>query len=142
MSWPPWVCPLSRHVHFPSLHFSGSLVVLLGNCLRWALGCMHFLGLSHSDSSSRVFHKGANLVRSAFVPFPGPSSSGYQVLEECSLSTVGSASYHLPRPSHSVSWVAAGRPVSGVPCVSSGELIPGCEPPGGCQPSRIPRNLG
>ena len=25
VSWPPWVCPRSRYVHFPSLHFSGSL---------------------------------------------------------------------------------------------------------------------
>ena len=29
------------------------------NCLRWALGCMHFPGLSHSGSGSRVLHKGA-----------------------------------------------------------------------------------
>ena len=32
--------------------------------------------------------------------------------------------------------------VSGVLCVSSGELISGCDPPGGFQPSRIPRSLG
>ena len=31
--------------------------------------------------------------------------------------------------------------VSGVPCVSSGELISGCDPPGRCQPSRIPGRL-
>ena len=29
-----------------------------------------------------------------------------------------------------------------MPCVSSGDLISGCDPPGGCQPSRIPRSLG
>ena len=51
-------------------------------------------------------------------------------------------SYHLLQPSHSVSWVAAGVPVSGMPCVSSGELIPGCDPPWECQPPRIPRSLG
>ena len=32
--------------------------------------------------------------------------------------------------------------VSGVLCVSSGELICGCDPPGGCQLSRIPGSLG
>ena len=32
--------------------------------------------------------------------------------------------------------------VSGVSCVSSGELICGCDPPGGCQSSRIPGSLG
>ena len=36
----------------------------------------------------------------------------------------------------------SGSAVSGVSCVSSGELISGCDPPGGCQPSRIPGRLG
>ena len=53
---------------------------------------------------------------------------------------VGGAPYHLPGPSRSVSWVAAGASASGVPCVSSGELISGCDPPSGCQLSRIPRS--
>ena len=44
---------------------------------------------------------------------------------------------HLPSPSHSVSWVCCESTVSGVPCVSSGELISGCNPPGRHQPSRI-----
>ena len=44
---------------------------------------------------------------------------------------------HLPGPGHWVSWVRHGSTISGVPCVSSGELISGCDPPGGCQPSRI-----
>ena len=53
-----------------------------------------------------------------------------------------SASYHLPCPSRLVSWVRSGSAVSGVPCISSGELISGCDPPGVCQPSRIPGRLG
>ena len=53
---------------------------------------------------------------------------------------VGGVSYHLPSPSRSVSCVAAGASASGVPCVSSGELISGCDPPGGCPLSRIPRS--
>ena len=51
-----------------------------------------------------------------FVPFPGPSSSGRQLLGEFT--------------------------VPGVPCVSRGELTSGCEPPDRCQPSRIPGRLG
>ena len=39
-----------------------------------------------------------------FVPFPGQSSSGNQVLGERTLPRCG-ASYHLPSPSCSVSWV-------------------------------------
>ena len=33
-----------------------------GNCLMWALGCVHFPGLSHSGSGSQVLHKGADSV--------------------------------------------------------------------------------
>ena len=51
-------------------------------------------------------------------------------------------SYHLPHPSRSICWVAAGLPVSGGPCVSSGELISGCDRPSRCQPPRIPTSLG
>ena len=53
------------------------------NCLRQALGCMYFPGLSHSGSGSWVLHKGADSVGLCFVPFPGPSSSGDQMLGEC-----------------------------------------------------------
>ena len=52
------------------------------------------------------------------------------------------ASYHLPCPSCSVFWVAQQVHLLRCACVSSGELISGCDPPGECQPSRIPRNLG
>ena len=37
----------------------------------------------------------------------------------------GGASYHLPCPSRSVSWVCSGSAISGVLCVSSVELISG-----------------
>ena len=53
------------------------------------------------------------------------------------LSQVDSASYHLPGPSPLVSWVCSKSTVSRVPCVSSVELISDCDPPGGCQLSRI-----
>ena len=53
-------------------------VALQGNCLKWALGCMHSPGLSRSGSGSQVLHKGIELV----VPVPVLSSSGDQVLGE------------------------------------------------------------
>ena len=117
-------------------------VALQGSCLKRALGCVHFPGLSHSGSGSQVLHKGTDSVGPGFVPFPGPSSSGDQVLGERTLPRLGGASYHLPRPSHSVFWVRSGSTTSGVPCVSSRELISGRDPPGRCQPSRIPGSLG
>ena len=96
-----------------------------GNCLRHALGCMHFPGLSHSGSGSWVLHKGADSVGPAFCAFPDLSSSGDQVLGECSHPHVGVVSYRLPRPSSSLFWVYYGCAFSRVSCVSSVELISG-----------------
>ena len=45
-------------------------VALQGKCLKWALGCMLFPGLSHSGSFSWVHHKGNNSVGSAFCALP------------------------------------------------------------------------
>jgi len=45
-------------------------VALPGNCLRRALGCVYFPGLSCSGSGSRVLHKGADLVGPAFCALP------------------------------------------------------------------------
>ena len=46
-------------------------VALQGNCLRWALGCVRFPGLSHSGSGSRVLRKGTDSVGPAFYALPG-----------------------------------------------------------------------
>ena len=112
-------------------------VALQGNCLKRTLSCMHFPGLSHSGTGSCVPHRGLR-----FVPFPGPRSSSDQVLGERALPRWGRESYHLPSPSHSLSWVCSRSAVSGVPCVSSGELISGCDPLDGCQLARVPGRLG
>ena len=37
-------------------------VALQGNCLKWALGCVHFPRLSGSGSGSQVLHKGTDSV--------------------------------------------------------------------------------
>ena len=51
-----------------------------GNRPRPALGCVHLPGLSRSGSalrfSAQVALRGPDSVGTAFVPFPGPSSSG------------------------------------------------------------------
>ena len=91
LSQPHWVCPHSRRVCFPCLHCLSSSLSSCStrNCLRPALGCMHFPGLSRSGSGTRVLHKGTDLVGPVFVPFPGLSSSGDQVFVEqscCNLS--------------------------------------------------------
>ena len=45
-------------------------VALQGNCLKQALGFVHFPGLSHSGSGSQVLHKGTDSVRRAFFALP------------------------------------------------------------------------
>ena len=47
-----------------------------GNCLRRALGCMHFPGLSRSGSGSRVLHKGADSVGPTFCALPRSEQLG------------------------------------------------------------------
>ena len=135
MSQPHWVCPP------PSPHstcaFSAGKLSEAGPGLV-ALPWCKPLRFRFSGTPTRA----QTLLGLRFVSLPGPSSSGGQVLGEYTLPRWGGASYHLPCPSRLVSWVAAGAPISGVLCVSSGELISGCDPPGRCQPSRIPRSLG
>ena len=119
-------------------------VALQGNCLKQALGCMHFPGLSCSGSGSRVLHKGTDSVGPAFC---APSQVRASQMTRCLASALSpgrgwGVSYHLLCPSCSVSWVRSRSAVSGVPRVCSGELISGCDPPCGCQPCRIPGRLG
>jgi len=40
------------------------------NCLRQALGCLHFPGLSHSGSGSWVLYKGTDLIGPVFCVLP------------------------------------------------------------------------
>ena len=106
------------------------------NCLRRALGCVRFPGLSRSGSGSQVLHKGADSVGPAFcalprskllrfrflgtptkaqtrlgqhfVPFPGPSSSGDQVLSEHSAPQVWCVL--SPPPSQPLDLLGGSRP--------------------------------
>ena len=116
-------------------------VSLQGNCLKRALGCMPFWGLSCSGSGSQVLHKGTDSVIPEFCALPmfeqlrRPGAWWAQSPQLCG------AFCCLPSSSRLVSWVHSGSADSGVPCVSSGELISNCSPPGRCQPSRIPGRL-
>ena len=51
--------------------------------LRPVLGCMHLPHLSCSGSGTRVVLEAQTPLGLRFVPFPGPSSSGDEVLGEC-----------------------------------------------------------
>ena len=104
-------------------------VALQWNCLKRAVGCVHFSGLSHSGSGSRVLHKGADSVGPAFCALhrseqlrqPG-AWRAHSSQVQCILS--------LPRSQPLDFLGGSGCVLSGVPCISSGELISGCNPPG------------
>ena len=91
-------------------------VVLQGNCLKRALGCMYFPGLSCSGSGSQVLPKGLDLVGPVFCALPRSKQLRRPGAWWVHSPQVGSESYHLPIPSHSVSWVAECTP-SQVCCV-------------------------
>ena len=76
-----------------------------------------------------------------FVPFPGWRSSGGQVLCECPVPGEPCILITSLVPDTQFSGCTMTAP-SMVCCVSSGEVISGCDPSGRCQPSRIPGRRG
>ena len=99
-----WVCSCSQCVYFHGLHFSGSRFLCqelseVGPGLH-ALPRSKPLRFRFSGTPQRRSWLGLR-----FVPVPGPSSSGDQVLGERSRPQVGGVSYHLPSPCRSVFWV-------------------------------------
>ena len=132
-----WFCPCSRCVCFPCLHCLGSRLFC------WELSKMG-PGLSALPRSKllRFRHLGTpQRCRLGWACILCPSQVQEAQVTRCLESTV-TETYSLPHPCLSVFWMYNWCTFSGVPCVCSGELISGCEPPGGCRPSRIPRSLG
>jgi len=82
-------------------------------------------------------HKSTDLVGPVFCALPRSK----QVLGECTVPG-GRCILSPPGPSHLISWMCSESTISGVPCVSSRELISGCNPPGRCQLSKFPGRLG
>ena len=132
VSWPHWVCSRSRCVCFPSLHCSGSRLL----CLQLSEVGPGLRVLPRSKPLRFRFSgtpQGHRLSRACVLcPSQVRAAHGTRCLVSTMTPRCG-VSYHLPHPSRSISWVAAGVPVSGGPCVSSGELISGCDHPSGCQ---------
>ena len=125
-----WICPCSWCVCFHGLYFSGSRLL-----------CQE---LSDAGPGLHAFHR-SKLLRFRFSSTPQrcrlssacvscPSQVQAAQVTRCLANTVtprwGSVSYGLSLPSRLVFWEYNGHAFSGVPCVSSGELISGCDPPG------------
>ena len=137
VSCPHWVYPCSRCVCFPCLHCLGSRLL----CRElsevspglYALPRSKLLWFRYSGTPQRR--------RLGWACVLCPSLVREAQVTRC-LASVVAATYLLPCSCGSVFWVYNWCTFSGVPCVSSGELISGCDPPGGCRPSRIPGSLG
>ena len=125
-----WACHSPRRCALPRSTLLSLQGALQGHCPPWTLHFMHFPGLSHSGSL--VLRKGTDPDGLCVLC---PSSIQAAQVTKClvsALSQVSHVSYHLPDPDHSVSWVCHKGTVTGVPFVSSGKLISGCDPPGRC----------
>ena len=121
-----WVCPSSRQCVLPGSTVLRIQVALQGNCPKQALHFVHFPGLSCLGSGSRVLHKGTDSVGCAFCALPR-----FEQLRQPGAWRVHCPRWavrlsHLPGPSRLASQVRHEHH-SGVPCVSSGDLISGCD---------------
>ena len=110
-------------VYFPRLHCSGSRLLYREQALR----CVRFQ-FSGTPQKRR-------LGWACVLCLPRPSSSGSQEPDRRAL-----PGYGAPSPLRGPSLSFCTRRL-GAPCVCSGELVSSCDPPGGCQPSRISGSL-
>ena len=113
---------------------------LQGNCLTRALGCVHFPGLPSQVQVLGDSTKAQTRLDLSFVPFTGLSSSGNQVLGECTLPS--GRCILSPPQSQPLGFPGAPqeRRLRCALCLLWA-LISDCDPPGRCQPSRIPGRL-
>ena len=129
VSWPHWDCPYSLCVCFHSIHFSGSRLI----CLEMSEASPGLHALPRSKPLRFRFSGTPQRRRLGWACILCPSQvQAVQVLGERSHPQLGAPSYCLPCPSGLVFWVYNRRAFSGVPCVSPGELISGCDLSGRC----------
>ena len=137
VSRPHWVCPCSWRACFPCLHCLGSRLL----CRELSEAGPGLYALPRSEPLRYRYWGTPQRHRLGRACVLCPSQVRAAQATRCLASTVATT-YGLPCPCRSVFWVYNWRIFSGVLYVSSGELISGCNPPGGCRLSRIPRSLG
>ena len=136
---PHWVCPRSQqHV------LSRSTLLRLQDALEGTVRSGPCISCTSQVLTSQVQVLGYSTraqtrLGMCFVPFPGPSSSDNQVLGKCTAPDVQCV---LITSQSWLGFLEHESTVSCVLCVSSGELMSGCDLPGRCQPSRIPGRRG
>ena len=138
VSGPHWVCPCSWRVCFPSLHCSGSRLLCRGTKASPALRTLPRSKLFRFSGTPQGHRLGWACVLC-------PSQVWAAQVTRClaSAHTPGGAVHLIT----SLVLAALFPSVQRERCLRCavclhGELIPGCDPPGGCQLSRIPGRLG
>ena len=129
--------PRSRHVCFPCLHCLGSRLL----CQELSEASPGLYALPRSKLLRFRYLVTPQRCRLVWACVLCPSQVRAAQVTRCLASTVP-ATYRLPRPCCLLFWVYNWCTFSDVLYVSSGELISGCDPPGGCCSSRIPISLG
>ena len=142
VSRPHWVCPHRWGVCFPSLHCLGSRLL----CRELSEVGPGFHARPRSKPLRFQFSGTSQRRRLGWACVLYPSPVRAAQVTRCLASAVapswGLCLIASPFPAARFSGCTTRRAFSGMPCVSSGELISGCDPPSGCQRSRIPRSLG
>ena len=136
-----WVCPRSRHMCFHGLHFSGSR--LLCQELSEAGPSLH--ALPRSKLLRFRFSGTPQRCRLSWACVLCPSQVQAAQVTRCLVSALSLGGWCILSPPLSQPLGFLGgrvHSISGVLCASSGKLIFGCNPPGGCQLSSIPGSLG
>ena len=131
VSRPHWVCPRPRRVCFPCLHCLGSRLL----CQELSEASPGLYALPRSKPLRFRYSGTPQKHRLGWACILCPSQVRAAQVTRCLMSMV-TVTYHLPCPCHSIFWVYNQHTFLGVPCISSGELISGCDPPGGCRLSR------
>ena len=108
-------------VCFLGLHCSGSRVLCKGTVLSGPCGFLHFPGLSHSGSL--VLCKGTDPIGCIFCALPRSKQLRSPEAWRMHCPRWAVCLNHLPGPGHPVSWVLQESNISGMLCVSSGELM-------------------
>ena len=113
-----------------------------GHCPKQALVFVDFPGLSCSGSGSRVPPKGTQLAGRVFCALPRSEQLRQPGAWQAPCPMWALHLNHLSAPAARFPQVCRKSVLSGVSCVSSGELLSACDTPGRCQPYRIPGRRG
>ena len=120
---PHWVCPSSQQCVLSRSTLLSLQLALQGYSPKCALPFVYYPGLGCTGQVLRYSARAQTKFGVRTVPFPGPSSSGNQVLAEHTVPDGPCILITSPGPSCSVSWWCQESTVSGVLCLLWGAAL-------------------